>query len=144
MVILRKVDIVVAVLAASAFLAAAVLMVGRVGALAMRRGPRAAGAASKVRTCPLCSSALEGGERIHSKLYPGKGDRIMHIFGCPRCWPATPSTSATHASRRLCPVCGKEIGREGWVVARYFERAIGPGSGSRAHVHVLGCTECRR
>jgi hypothetical protein len=143
-VILWKVDIVVAVLAASAFLAAAVLMLGRVGALARRRGPRTAGGASKVRTCPLCSSALEGGERIHSKLYPGKGDRIMHIFGCPRCWPATPSANATPAPRRLCPVCGKEIGREGWAVARYFERAIGPGSGSRAHVHVLGCTECRR
>jgi hypothetical protein len=137
-VILWKVDIVVAVLAASSFLAAAVLLIGRVGALARRRGSRAAGGASKARACPLCSSALEGGERIHSKLYPGKEDRIMHIFGCPRCWPATPSAP------RLCPVCGKEIGREGYAVARYFERAIGPGSGGRAHVHVLGCTECRR
>jgi len=148
MVILDRVDIVFATLAAAAFLAALVLFLGRVGAFARKRRAgfvkargsrpgRAAGATS-ARTCPLCSSALEGGERVKSKLFPGKGDRIMHIFGCPRCWPATPSAP------RICPVCGREIGREGWAVARYFERRGGSGGGKMAHVHVLGCTECRK
>jgi hypothetical protein len=137
------VDIVIAVIAASAFLAAAVLLIGRIGSQAggrRRRGGRRGGGAAleRARACPLCSSVLEPGERVHSKLYPGKGDRIMHILGCPRCWPATPSAP------RLCPVCGREIGREGYAVARYFERAGTPGGGSRAHIHVLGCTECRK
>jgi hypothetical protein len=153
--ILKKVDIVIAVLAASAFLAAAVLMLGRVGAFAKERRATARGARSGrvrsrgaegtggSRTCPLCSSRLDGGERVKSKLFPGRGDRIMHIFGCPRCWPSTPTADAAPRPRRICPVCGAEIGREGWAVARYFERAAGAGGGNRAHVHVLGCTECR-
>jgi hypothetical protein len=142
--ILETVDIVIAVIAASAFLAAAVLLIGRVGAFAGRRrrgvGRRRAGGdgSARIRSCPLCASVLEPGERVHSKLYPGKGDRIMHIFGCPRCWPATPSAP------RICPVCGREIGREGYAVARYFDRPGTPGGGARPHIHVLGCTECRK
>jgi hypothetical protein len=83
------------------------------------------------RACPLCCSALAPGERISSTLFPGKGDRIMRIQGCPHCWPATPSAP------RICPVCGQALDAQGWVTARYFER---PG---RRHVHVLGCTNCR-
>lgn len=83
------------------------------------------------KSCPLCSSVLGPGERVSSKLFPGKADRIMHIFGCVHCWPATVSAP------RICPVCGKALDAEDWVVARYFER---PG---RKHVHVLGCPHCR-
>jgi hypothetical protein len=83
------------------------------------------------RVCPLCFSVLAPTERIASKLYPGKSDRIMRILGCPHCWPATPSLP------RICPVCGQALDAQGWVTARYFER---PG---RKHVHVLGCTSCR-
>jgi hypothetical protein len=83
------------------------------------------------RECPLCFSDLAPGERVASKLFPGKSDRIMRIFGCVHCWPATPSVP------RICPVCGQALDAQGWVTARYFER---PG---RKHVHVLGCTNCR-
>jgi len=83
------------------------------------------------RSCPLCSSVLAPGERVRSKLFPGKNDRIMHIFGCVHCWPATVSAP------RICPVCGQVLDAEGWVIARYFE------SPGRKHVHVLGCTDCR-
>ena len=82
--------------------------------------------------CPLCSSPLASGERVKSDLSAGKGDRIMRIFGCPACWP-----SMDGRPPRRCPVCGLEIPREGYAVARYFER---PG---RKHVHVLGCSRCR-
>jgi hypothetical protein len=37
----------------------------------------------------------------------------------------------------MCPVCGKEVPRDGYVIARMFDK---PG---RKHVHVLGCTGCR-
>ena len=82
--------------------------------------------------CPLCSSPLASGERVKSDLSAGNGDRIMRIFGCPACWP-----SMDGRPPRRCPVCGLEIPREGYAVARYFER---PG---RKHVHVLGCSKCR-
>jgi len=81
--------------------------------------------------CPLCSSALAPGERIKSDIYPGKGDRLMRIFGCPRC--LAPDAPAP----RTCPVCGSGLGRESWALARYFEK---PG---RRHVHILGCPACR-
>lgn len=85
------------------------------------------------RSCPLCGALLSPGERVHSDLSPGKGDRIMRIYGCPHCWPSLPGKGD-----RVCPVCGGVIAPEGYAVARYFER---PG---RKHVHVLGCTGCRR
>jgi hypothetical protein len=84
------------------------------------------------RTCPVCGSSLRPGERVHSRVFTPKGDRIMHVYGCPRCWPAN------IGNVRVCPVCEKEVPREGYLVARLFERP----DGSR-HVHVLGCTGCR-
>ncbi len=88
------------------------------------------GAAAVEKSCPLCHSALGHDERVNSSLFPGRSDRIMHIFGCPHCWPVTPSTP------RICPVCNRALGAQGWVIARYFE------SPGRRHVHVLGCTGC--
>ena len=85
--------------------------------------------------CPICSSVLGPGERIKSDIYPGKGDRIMRIFGCPRCLPSR--QDGVLGVPRVCPVCLKPLPPEGWLVARYFER---PG---RRHVHVLGCAACQ-
>jgi hypothetical protein len=103
-----------------------------------RRERRAAPRAprSGERACPLCSSALAAGERVKSSIFPGKADRIMHIFGCVHCWPADLSSRSPSAPR-ICPACGRALDAEGYVIARYFER---PG---RRHVHVLGCTGCR-
>jgi hypothetical protein len=91
-----------------------------------------AGAAGAARSCPLCGATLAPGERIHSDITPGKGDRIMRIFGCPHCYPSSPGKR-----ERLCPVCGGQIEPKGYAIARYFE------SPGRKHVHVLGCTGCR-
>ena len=118
----------------SAFLAAIILVALRIGAGARARGcekDERRIAIPGERSCPLCSSVLAPGERVSSKLFPGKNDRIMHIYGCAHCWPATVSAP------RICPVCGQALDAEGWVIARYFE------SPGRKHVHVLGCTDCR-
>ena len=85
-----------------------------------------------VHPCPLCGTMLKRGERVKTIVYPGNPDSMAHIFGCPYCYP--PGAEV----RRSCPVCKREIADDGYVVARMFE-----GKGKR-HVHVLGCTGCRR
>jgi predicted nucleic acid-binding Zn ribbon protein len=82
------------------------------------------------KPCPLCGTILTDGRKVSSILYPGKPDGMMEIHGCPFCMPPAGTTS------RLCPVCGKEIPADGYVIARVFS-----GSG-KTHVHVLGCTGC--
>ena len=126
-------DLILAILIGAALLAAVFALIrGRSPARlpVPEAGPPAAGEIQPGR-CPLCGSFLAKGERIKSDVFPGAGDRIMRIFGCPHCWPSTTRM------KRICPVCGFELPPEGWAVARLFER---PG---RMHVHVLGCTACR-
>jgi len=129
-------ELIAAVVVAGFLLAAVFLLVGRLAArMRSRKAARTkagADAQAGARSCPLCSSVLGPGERVTSKLFPGKGDRIMHIMGCVHCWPAGISAP------RICPVCGGALNAEEWVTARYFE-SIG-----RRHVHVLGCPHCRR
>jgi hypothetical protein len=125
-------EIAIAILVSASLLVAVFLALSRIGGGVRRpRLEKRESGSSGARSCPLCSSVLGPGERVKSSLSPGKADRIMHIFGCAHCWPATVSVS------RICPVCKGALGVEGWVIARYFER---PG---RKHVHVLGCTGCR-
>jgi hypothetical protein len=91
------------------------------------------------RTCPLCSSGLKRGERVHTVVFgpspksnpSAPEERIAHIFGCPHCYPADPQ------NKRICPVCRKALSGDGFLYARMFER---PG---KTHVHVIGCTGCR-
>ncbi|MBU0934821.1 MAG: hypothetical protein KKC64_04335, partial [Spirochaetes bacterium] len=81
------------------------------------------------RSCPVCSMKLSPGMSVRSKLFTEKGnDRIMHVFGCPYCWPDNT------AHQRTCPVCHQMIPRNGYLISRYFEDA------SHRHVHVLGCS----
>jgi hypothetical protein len=84
------------------------------------------------RSCPVCGEKLAPGMLVKSKLYSQKGvDRIMHVYGCPYCWPYNTEY------RRICPVCEKIVPKEGYLIARYFENP------QRRHVHVLGCSGCR-
>ena len=86
-----------------------------------------------VRKCPVCGEMLAPGAMVKSKVFMRKGgDQMMQVFGCPYCWPDNTEY------RRICPVCEKVIPRNGYLVARYFS---GP---NRRHVHVLGCSGCRR
>jgi hypothetical protein len=84
------------------------------------------------KTCPVCAARLPPGELVKSAAFPAAGgkDRMMHIFGCIYCLEGERA--------RSCPVCGSVIDRDEILFARIFDK---PG---RSHVHVLGCSRCRR
>jgi RNA polymerase subunit RPABC4/transcription elongation factor Spt4 len=83
--------------------------------------------------CPLCSSSLLKGENVKSKTYPTESkDMLMDVFGCPKCIPPVGTED------RICPVCKKKLPKDGFVIGRYF---IKP---HKKHLHVLGCTLCRK
>jgi len=62
-----------------------------------RPGP-AAGHRAKP-PCPLCGAALEGKERLHSRVYEGPQEQLIHLLGCPYCYPVREGVV------RRCPVC---------------------------------------
>lgn len=88
-------------------------------------------------SCPLCGSMLASGEQIHSRVYGNmqevnsQGLRCL-IMGCPHCFPRP-----AQGLSRLCPVCGRTVGENGGLTARFFVR-----EGGKRHVHVTGCTHC--
>ena len=99
--------------------------------------------------CPLCGTGLKKGEKVKSVVYPagnskdgrypGGTEKMMEVYGCPNCIPPEGKED------RICPVCQKIIPRNGFVVGRYFI----PDNRSQEkqkknHLHVLGCTQCRR
>lgn len=126
------------------FLVAAVLAVVTVLVFLALSGPRRTAEPHRTsdpvpllrQPCPLCGSALEPGEKVHSVVFTSStADKIMEISGCPHCRP--PATL-----RRFCPVCKKELRPSDVVTARVFERKNGDGA-RKTHVHVLGCPRCR-
>ena len=104
--------------------------------------------------CPLCGSGLKKGERVKSAAYPAKPgsdgrypggvEKLMEVYGCPHCIPPGGS------EKRICPVCKKEVPENGYVMGRYFivnnteQRPDGSFARRKNHLHVLGCTGCRR
>ena len=99
--------------------------------------PKASGSTGDVnpnKTCPVCSSKLSRGELVSSAAFPsanGGKDRIMHIRGCAYC--------LSGDCKRVCPVCGAVLEKNEILIARLFERV-----GRRTHIHVVGCTRCRK
>ena len=86
------------------------------------------------QVCPVCSARLNKGELVKSQAFPsltGGKDRFMHIRGCIYCLEGD--------RRRSCPVCGASLQDNEILVARMFQR-----SSRRSHVHVLGCSRCRK
>ena len=86
------------------------------------------------QTCPLCSSKLDGRDLVKTMAFPsitGGRDRLMYIKGCVYC--------LNRNLPRHCPVCGASLNVEEILVARLFERPL-----RRPHVHVQGCTKCRK
>ncbi len=93
------------------------------------------------KTCPLCEASLHVGESVKSVLYPkspGARDRLMEIHGCRHCYPAPGER------KRICPVCKKEVPKDGDVIARMFETKEKYSMKDKTHVHVLGCSGCYR
>jgi hypothetical protein len=97
--------------------------------------PKGEGSPGAPRTCPVCCAKLEKGEWVKSAAYPSFNglERLMHISGCLYCLQGD--------RRRVCPVCGAVLRDEEYLVARYYEK---PQHAKRAHVHVLGCSRCKR
>jgi len=102
---------------------------GRTG----RKKPKS-GRPGEPQVCPVCSAILNKGELVSSRTYPsltGGKDRLMHIRGCYYCLNGN--------STRRCPVCGDYLRPDDYLVARLFERTQ-----RRNHVHVLGCSRCKK
>ena len=95
--------------------------------------PRKTGKVGETGVCPVCGTLLTNGAQLKSALYPGDGDRLCHIFGCPSCHPYI-----EEGIKRVCPVCKKTLPSEGYLIARMFDRP-----GNKHHVHIIGCTGCR-
>lgn len=118
--------------------------------LANRMARRTRKSFEVLKPCPLCDSMLRKGETVHTVVYTGAKQKavgddetytvsqptvdesLVHMFGCPYCYPA----NADHP--RVCPVCKDELESDDYVIARMFVR------NRKKHVHVLGCTRCRR
>ena len=86
------------------------------------------------QVCPVCSIQMGRGELVKSVAFPsvtGGMDRLMYIRGCFNCLENNIS--------RSCPVCGSDLSIRDFLVSRMFERV-----GTKNHVHVLGCNQCRR
>jgi hypothetical protein len=85
------------------------------------------------QTCPVCAARLKAGELVSSSAFPSFNgtDRLMHIRGCVYC--------LSGERERICPVCGAVLHTDEILVSRMFERAF-----RRSHVHVLGCSRCRK
>lgn len=83
--------------------------------------------------CPLCGTHLAKGQRVHSVQYESKlPEKDMEIWGCPHCY-------TTSKALRRCPVCHDPVPQGEAIMARVFQRP-----GKRTHVHVLGCSSCRK
>ncbi len=84
--------------------------------------------------CPLCSTPLAKSENMISKIYRPMNtpDQRMTVSGCPHCYPVVKA-----GLQRKCPVCGKTVPTEGYLIARLFNRTTG-----KKHVMITGCTEC--
>ncbi|MDR0316750.1 MAG: hypothetical protein LBH97_07625 [Treponema sp.] len=86
------------------------------------------------QVCPICSSRLIKGQLVKTQAFPsstGGKDRLMYIQGCVYCLGGK--------KQRICPVCGASLNLDEILIARLFERSI-----RRNHVHILGCSRCRR
>ena len=107
----------------------------RMGAGSKRgRLSRETAAPGDPQVCPVCSARLNKGDLVKSMAFPsltGGLDRFMHIRGCVYCLEGD--------RRRSCPVCGASLRDNEILVARMFQR-----SHRRSHVHVLGCSRCRK
>ncbi|HEB11287.1 MAG TPA: hypothetical protein ENI06_08760 [Spirochaetales bacterium] len=85
----------------------------------------------QAQPCPLCGSLLARGDRIRSIAYPGRGEKIVHILGCPKCYPENDKI------KRTCPVCRNILPPSGFMIGRMWETQ------GKKHLHVTGCSMCK-
>ncbi len=108
-----------------------ILFQTRKSAVKPRKGVKnAALPGEKTRPCPLCGSQLKKGETVKTVVYQGKSDTIAEMFGCVYCY------GERAIAQRICPVCKDPVPEDGYVVGRMFREG--------RHLHVVGCTRCRK
>lgn len=88
--------------------------------------------------CPLCGTRLVPGENLKSRIFHPinreiESDQRCFILGCPHCLDRTKNL------HRKCPVCGKSVPRDGYLLARLFVKKK-----NKHHVHIIGCSECHK
>jgi hypothetical protein len=96
------------------------------------KSDRKRGDDKKKLPCILCGSPLAGGERIHSTVFKGEGDSIVHVYGCLHCY----GELATEG--RICPICKGYLPEGGYLMGRMWDKRQG-----KRHLHVSGCTLCK-
>lgn len=123
--------VILAVLVPMAFILAFILFqAGKIGGTRKIRDKKESKQIERTRPCPLCGSPLKKGETVKTVVYSAKGDTLAEVFGCPYCY------GESAIAVRKCPVCKKPIAEEGYVIGRMFKEG--------RHLHVLGCTGCRK
>ncbi|MBQ7158003.1 MAG: hypothetical protein IJS09_01065 [Treponema sp.] len=83
--------------------------------------------------CPVCNTPLAKTDNLSSKVFRPMDtpDQRMIVMGCPHCYP-----TAEPGIKRSCPVCGKTIPTDGYLVARLFNHAH-----NKKHVIITSCSE---
>ncbi len=83
--------------------------------------------------CPVCNTPLAKSDNLSSKVFRPMNtpDQRMIVMGCPHCYPL-----AQAGIKRACPVCGKPIPPDGYLVARLFNHAH-----NKKHVIITSCSE---
>jgi hypothetical protein len=120
---------------ATSILTICLLIIGREAA--RRKRLPADPAPSRREPCPLCGSPLRMGDRIRSQRYTVGKDSIVHVHGCPRCYPSN------DRFRRVCPVCRRQLDPTAFIVGRMWEKVRPAGSKPRMRLHIMGCPACR-
>lgn len=95
---------------------------------------------SATKYCLLCGALLLPGQNIVSRIYGPLSENTgqeqsCHVYGCPNCY--KPQNKSPR--KRKCPVCGKTIPAQGYLIAKIAMQSSG-----RRHVRVTGCTECHK
>jgi C4-type Zn-finger protein len=82
------------------------------------------------QSCPICGTILKNGEKVSSVAFPAgkKGERIMHISGCPHC--------LYGSTIRRCPVCFGTLNQDQILVAKVTE------TNGKTHIRIFGCSKC--
>lgn len=83
--------------------------------------------------CPVCNTPLSKSDNLSSKVFRPMDtpDQRMIVMGCPHCYPVPQA-----GIKRACPVCGKTIPTDGYLVARLFNHAH-----NKKHVIITSCSE---
>jgi endogenous inhibitor of DNA gyrase (YacG/DUF329 family) len=82
--------------------------------------------------CPICNTPLAKSDELVSKIFHPMNvpDQIMHVLGCPHCYPVP-----EQGIKRECPVCHKPLPLKEHLIARLFNY-----TNKKKHVIITGCS----